>query len=59
MPVCKPCARIRGMVPNTHVLVVGPATDPKLIMRALHEGADEFLDETAAGKRAGRGHDPL
>lgn len=33
-------------VQNAHVLVVGPATDPKLILRTLHEGADEYLDET-------------
>lgn len=37
----------RQTVPNAHVLVVGPATDPKLILRALHEGADEYLDEAA------------
>ncbi len=27
------------------VLAVGPTTDPKLILRALHEGADHYLDE--------------
>jgi pilus assembly protein CpaE len=31
-------------VPNVYTLVVGPATDPKLILQALHVGADEFLD---------------
>jgi pilus assembly protein CpaE len=27
-----------------HVLVVGPATDPKLILRAMQAGAERFLD---------------
>jgi pilus assembly protein CpaE len=29
---------------DAHLLVVGPADDPKLIMRMIHEGADEYLD---------------
>jgi pilus assembly protein CpaE len=33
-----------SLIQNIHVLVVGPATDPKMILRTLHEGADEYLD---------------
>jgi pilus assembly protein CpaE len=29
---------------QSHVVVVGPADDPKLILRTLHDGADEYLD---------------
>jgi pilus assembly protein CpaE len=36
---------IRNTIPSVYVLVVGQATDPKFILRTLHEGADEFLDE--------------
>lgn len=32
-------------VQGLHVLVVGPATDPQLILRTLHSGAAEYLDE--------------
>jgi pilus assembly protein CpaE len=32
-----------------HLLVVGPATDPKLILRAMQAGADLFLDEADLG----------
>ncbi len=32
-------------VHKAHVLVVGPATDAKLVLTALHKGADEYLDE--------------
>jgi pilus assembly protein CpaE len=35
----------RTLVPNTRALVVGPAGDPKLILEALKQGADEFLDQ--------------
>ena len=34
-------------VNGTHLLVIGPANDPKLILAALHEGADEYLDRDA------------
>jgi pilus assembly protein CpaE len=34
-------------VRNSHVLVVGPATDPKLILDVLRTGAAEYLDEAA------------
>ena len=34
-----------GAMLRTQVLVVGPAHDPKFILRALHEGTDEYLDE--------------
>jgi pilus assembly protein CpaE len=35
---------IRAMLP-AHVLAVGPATDPRLILRTLREGACQYLDE--------------
>jgi pilus assembly protein CpaE len=31
---------------SAYVLAVGQASEPKLILRALHDGADLFLDET-------------
>jgi pilus assembly protein CpaE len=31
--------------PPTRLVVVGPATDPKLVLRALRGGADDFIDE--------------
>jgi pilus assembly protein CpaE len=31
---------------QTSVLVVGPADDPKFILTSLHEGADEYLDDS-------------
>jgi pilus assembly protein CpaE len=31
---------------QTYLLVVGSAQDPKFILTSLHEGADEYLDET-------------
>jgi pilus assembly protein CpaE len=37
--------KLRGLVPGT-ILATGPASEPKLILRALHEGADQYLDET-------------
>jgi pilus assembly protein CpaE len=36
---------LRSRVPGP-VLAVGQASEPKLILRALHEGADHYLDET-------------
>src|SRR5437660_11608865 len=36
--------RLRGASPG-RILVVGKADDSKFILRALHEGADHFLDE--------------
>ena len=36
--------KIRGAT-RAHIIAVGPAQDPKLILRTLREGADEFLDE--------------
>ncbi len=36
---------IRNTVHQGEVLAIGPATDPKVILKTLHEGADEFLDE--------------
>src|SRR3954469_17862749 len=30
---------------QTRVLVVGPASDPKLVLRALRGGADDYVDE--------------
>jgi len=37
---------IRTSVPGAYLLAVGPAVDAQLILKTLHEGADEFLDET-------------
>ena len=31
---------------NTHLLAVGPARDPQLILRTMQMGADEYLDES-------------
>jgi pilus assembly protein CpaE len=36
--------RVRKLMPG-YVLAVGQASEPKLILRALQEGADHFLDE--------------
>jgi pilus assembly protein CpaE len=30
---------------SAYVVVIGPAENPKLILRILHDGADEYLDE--------------
>lgn len=38
--------RITRSVAAGHVLAMGPATDPKLILRAMQVGADLFLDES-------------
>jgi pilus assembly protein CpaE len=38
-------AEVGKILPDAVVLAVGPAIDPKLILRALHEGAAEYLDE--------------
>lgn len=38
-------AAARGRAPGC-VLAVGPALDPKLILRAMRAGADHYLDET-------------
>jgi pilus assembly protein CpaE len=35
----------RNTLPNVYVVAIGRATDPKFILRILHEGADEFVDE--------------
>jgi len=34
----------RNTLPHVRVLALGPATDPKLILETLKQGADEFLD---------------
>jgi pilus assembly protein CpaE len=31
---------------NAYIIAVGPANDARLILRCLHEGADEYLDES-------------
>src|SRR5436305_9313495 len=36
---------LRGSV-YAQLLVIGPASEPKLIMQALRDGADQYLDET-------------
>jgi pilus assembly protein CpaE len=33
-------------IQKVYALAVGPATDPKLILRALHEGAAEYIDQS-------------
>jgi pilus assembly protein CpaE len=38
---------IRNTVPYMHSLVFGPATDPRLILETLKQGADEYLDQQA------------
>src|SRR5262245_5767829 len=35
---------------NAYIIAVGPANDAKLILRCLHEGADEYLDESQFGE---------
>lgn len=45
-----PAAGLRALrdvshtVDQIHILVIGPADDPKLILKVLHEGGDEYLD---------------
>ena len=34
----------RNTLPHVRMLAIGPATDPKLILETLKQGADEFLD---------------
>ena len=34
-----------GNTVNTHLDAIGPTDNPKLILRAMQEGADEYLDE--------------
>jgi pilus assembly protein CpaE len=34
-----------AVAPPTRVLVVGPTSDPKLVLRALRGGADDYVDE--------------
>jgi pilus assembly protein CpaE len=36
---------VRGLAPRC-IVAAGPASDPKLILRALHDGADHYLDES-------------
>ena len=43
----------RHTIPGVCMLVVGPANDPKLILNALHDGGDEFLDEANLGPDLG------
>jgi pilus assembly protein CpaE len=38
---------IAKTVPDVHLLLVGPATDPKRILQTLHEGGAEYLDQSA------------
>jgi pilus assembly protein CpaE len=51
---------VRGQT-RARVLALGPATDPKLILRSLRNGADEYLDEAdldaelEGGLRRGQG----
>jgi len=44
----------RNTLPHVRMLAIGPATDPKLILETLKQGADEFLDrENAEAELAG------
>lgn len=36
---------IRRRVQPQHLFVIGPTTDSKIVLRAMREGADEFLDQ--------------
>jgi pilus assembly protein CpaE len=36
----------RNTLPKVHVLAMGPATEAKLVLNALHAGADEYVDES-------------
>ncbi len=38
--------RLGRRLTSGYVLAVGQASEPKLILRALHEGADHYLDQT-------------
>lgn len=38
----------RNTLPHVRMLAIGPATDPKLILETLKQGADEFLDRENA-----------
>jgi pilus assembly protein CpaE len=38
---------------QTSILLVGPADDPKFILTSLHEGADEYLDESQLEEELG------
>ncbi|MHC4403145.1 MAG: AAA family ATPase [Planctomycetota bacterium] len=35
-----------SILQNAHVLAIGPAMDPQLILRALRQGADEYIDQS-------------
>lgn len=35
---------VRQTLHKVHILAVGPATDAKLVLKTLHNGADEYLD---------------
>src|SRR5690242_14067019 len=37
--------KARRLMTTGYVLAVGQASEPKQILRALHEGADHYLDE--------------
>lgn len=43
----------RNIILNAKILAVGPTTDAQLILRTLHEGADEYLDETLLESQLG------
>jgi pilus assembly protein CpaE len=43
-PVLDVLRHLRAATPG-RILAVGPAAEPKLILRALREGADQYLDE--------------
>lgn len=44
---------VRRVTQNVATLVVGPADDAQLILRALHEGANEYLNEDQVDEQLG------
>jgi pilus assembly protein CpaE len=40
----KSLREVRQTLHKVHILAVGPATDAKLVLKTLHNGADEYLD---------------
>ncbi len=44
MPGLKALRETQRTLSNAHILAVGPATDAKLVLKALHVGAAEYLD---------------
>jgi pilus assembly protein CpaE len=47
-------SQVRHLQGSARVIAVGPANDPKLILRALHNGADDFVDEADLESELGK-----